>query len=158
MHRPWPNVDNKENLEQYLDKIIAFAKDFTILFPVHPRTKPVIEAIGKHYPNLQLVEPQPYLKFIYLLKNAEGSDYGFRRYYRRSYVSSVFRASRFGKIRERPETCTLGRNVLVGNNFGSWKKISVKFRRTSGKTFRSPSFGTVKQRERIVTILLDLKR
>ena len=35
MHRP-ANVDNKDNLKQYLDNITAFAKDFMILFPVHP--------------------------------------------------------------------------------------------------------------------------
>lgn len=155
MHRP-ANVDNKENLEQYLDNITAFAKDFTILFPVHPRTKPVIEAIGKHYPNLQLVEPQPYLKFIYLLKNAEGvitDSGGITEEATYLHIPCIT----LRENTERPETCTLGSNVLVGNNFGKLEENIAKISANQWKNVQIPELWDGQTAERIVTILLDLK-
>lgn len=154
MHRP-ANVDNKENLEQYLDNITTFAKDFTILFPVHPRTKPVIEAIGKHYPNLQLVEPQPYLKFIYLLKNAAGvitDSGGITEEATYLHIPCITLRDNT----ERPETCTLGSNVLVGNDFRKLEENITKISANHWKKVQIPELWDGHTAERIVNVLLDL--
>lgn len=154
MHRP-ANVDNKENLQQYLDNITGFAKDFTILFPVHPRTKPIVEAIGKNYPNLELVEPQPYLKFIYLLKNAAGvitDSGGITEEATYLHIPCIT----LRENTERPETCVLGSNVLVGNDFKALEENILKIAGNNWKKVQVPELWEGNTASRIVAILLDL--
>lgn len=154
MHRP-ANVDNKENLERYLDNITSFAKDFTILFPIHPRTKPVVEAIGKDYPNLILVEPQPYLKFIYLLKNAAGvitDSGGITEEATYLHIPCIT----LRENTERPETCVLGSNVLVGNDFKALEENIGKIAQNNWKKVQIPELWEGKTANRIVDIIMDL--
>lgn len=154
MHRP-ANVDDKENLERYLDNITAFAKDFTIVFPIHPRTKPVLESIGKQYPNLEIVEPQPYLKFIYLLKNAAGvitDSGGITEEATYLHIPCIT----LRENTERPETCVLGSNVLVGNDFNALEENIKKIAANNWKNVQIPELWDGNTANRIVKILLDL--
>lgn len=154
MHRP-ANVDNPKNLEHYLDNITAFANEFTILFPVHPRTKPVIEAIGKHYPNLQLVEPQSYLNFIYLLKNSEGvitDSGGITEEATYLHIPCIT----LRENTERPETCTLGSNVLVGNDFNALAENILKINQNNWKKVQIPELWDGHTAERIVDVIMKL--
>ncbi|ESU26176.1 wecB protein [Flavobacterium saliperosum S13] len=154
MHRP-ANVDNKENLERYLDNITTFAKDFTIVFPIHPRTKPIVEAIGKNYPNLEIVEPQPYLKFIYLLKNAAGvitDSGGITEEATYLHIPCIT----LRENTERPETCVLGSNVLVGNDFNALEENIMKIAHNNWKNVQIPELWDGNTANRIVEILLDL--
>lgn len=154
MHRP-ANVDNKENLQKYLDNITTFAKEFTVVFPIHPRTKPIVEAIGKAYPNLAIVEPQPYLKFIHLLKNASGvitDSGGITEEATYLHIPCIT----LRENTERPETCTLGSNVLVGNDVNALKE---NIERISGKNWKKvqiPELWDGATAKRIVEILSDL--
>lgn len=154
MHRP-ANVDDKENLERYLDNITAFAKEFTIVFPIHPRTKPIVEAIGKNYPNLEIVEPQPYLKFIYLLKNAAGvitDSGGITEEATYLHIPCIT----LRENTERPETCVLGSNVLVGNDFNALEENIRKIANNNWKNVQIPELWDGNTANRIVEILLDL--
>jgi len=154
MHRP-ANVDDKENLERYLDNITTFAKDFTIVFPIHPRTKPIVEAIGINYPNLEIVEPQPYLKFIYLLKNAAGvitDSGGITEEATYLHIPCIT----LRENTERPETCVLGSNVLVGNNFNALEENIVKIADNNWKKAQIPKLWDGHTANRIVEILLEL--
>lgn len=154
MHRP-ANVDDKENLEKYLDNITAFAKDFTIVFPIHPRTRPIVDAIGKNYPNLKIVEPQPYLKFIYLLKNAAGvitDSGGITEEATYLHIPCITLRDNT----ERPETCVLGSNVLVGNDFNALGENIKKIAENHWKEVRIPELWDGNTANRIVEILFDL--
>jgi len=154
MHRP-ANVDNKENLEKYLDNITHFAKDFKVIFPVHPRTRPIVEAIGKNYPNLEMVEPQPYLKFIYLLKNSSGvvtDSGGITEEATYLYVPCIT----LRENTERPETCVVGSNVLVGNDFVALEENLSKIASNNWKKSGIPELWDGKTAERIIDIVLDL--
>lgn len=154
MHRP-ANVDDKENLERYLDNITSFAKDFTIVFPIHPRTKPVLESIGKQYPNLEIVEPQPYLKFIYLLKNAAGvitDSGGITEEATYLHIPCIT----LRENTERPETCVLGSNVLVGNDFNALEENIREIAGNNWKNVQIPELWDGNTANRIVAILLDL--
>ncbi|MBT4337799.1 MAG: UDP-N-acetylglucosamine 2-epimerase (non-hydrolyzing) [Bacteroidetes bacterium] len=68
LHRPY-NVDDPNVLRNILDTLSQL--DELVLFPVHPRTKSILEthkiAVGK---NIQMIEPLGYLDFIYLQSNA----------------------------------------------------------------------------------------
>jgi UDP-N-acetylglucosamine 2-epimerase (non-hydrolysing) len=113
LHRP-SNVDNKNNLKDLLHLISNAASDYKIIFPVHPRTKKILEQIHNLNDNLILIEPLSYIHFINLLSNSIGiiTDSG-----------GITEESTYLKVpcitlrknTERPETCEVGTNVLVGN-------------------------------------------
>lgn len=68
LHRPY-NVDDPKNLNNIIDKLNEL--DFKIVFPVHPRTKQIIEknniGIGG---NILITEPVGYLDSLLMQKNA----------------------------------------------------------------------------------------
>lgn len=154
MHRP-ANVDNKESLERYLDNITRFAKDFTVIFPIHPRTKPIVEAIGKKYENLEIVEPQPYLKFIYLLKNSAGvvtDSGGITEEATYMHIPCIT----LRENTERPETCVLGSNVLVGNDFSALEQNIQNIATNNWKKSQIPHLWDGDTAKRIIDVILDL--
>jgi UDP-N-acetylglucosamine 2-epimerase (non-hydrolysing) len=135
LHRP-SNVDSCDGLKSLLDTIAIGARDYPIVFPVHPRTKKVMESIPSISEIFKLVEPQPYLEFNYLVKNAKAviTDSG----------GITEEATVFGvpcmtlrDSTERPETITIGTNELIGTSpenllpaleklfSGEWKRGSV---------------------------------
>lgn len=69
LHRPY-TVDNPANLKLILEKLSALGKQ--IIFPVHPRTKKVIEENKiKISENIKINKPIGYLDFIKLEQGAE---------------------------------------------------------------------------------------
>ena len=48
-----------------------FSHELPIIFPVHPRTAKTLLEIKNLPQNLHMVDPQPYLEFNYLVKNAK---------------------------------------------------------------------------------------
>ena len=74
LHRP-SNVDNKKSLECMMDSIIELTKHTMVIFPIHPRTKWRLDNFGiskkyKKIKNLLIIEPQGYIDFMCLQKNA----------------------------------------------------------------------------------------
>ncbi len=67
LHRP-SNVDDPENLKELLDAILEHSKPHHVLFPVHPRTRKIMEKLGYEDNRLIQLDPLPYLEFIYLVK------------------------------------------------------------------------------------------
>ncbi|VVB75983.1 UDP-N-acetylglucosamine 2-epimerase [Candidatus Tiddalikarchaeum anstoanum] len=65
------NVDNKNSLLSISNAINELSNDYTILWPIHPRTKERIKEfniiINK---SIKIVEPIGYLDFLNLIKNA----------------------------------------------------------------------------------------
>jgi len=74
LHRP-NNVDNKENLERIFSIFEGIDRETAIVFPVHPRTRKMIEEHGldrqgKSIANLRLLDPLGYLEFLNLMEHA----------------------------------------------------------------------------------------
>lgn len=65
------NTDGSGSLEKILDAFEQF--DAPVIFPVHPRTKPLVKSVHeKHdYKNIHFVEPVGYLDMIYLSQGAK---------------------------------------------------------------------------------------
>ncbi len=63
------NVDDPVRLKGFLSAIETGAGATTVVFPIHPRTRAVMQANGLET-SLRLIEPQPYLKFLDLMSNA----------------------------------------------------------------------------------------
>lgn len=134
LHRP-SNVDNIDNLTNLLNVILENTKH-PVVFPVHPRTKKVLDSIDYVNDRLLMVEPLGYLEFIYLVKHAKAVITDSGGITEETTVMNVpcltLRSST-----ERPETITIGTNELVGTDpinlvpllrkldKGEWKKSDI---------------------------------
>ncbi len=74
MHRP-SNVDRRGPLNRVLNMIEALTEDWTVVFPMHPRTRESLEDHGlweraENVDRLRVLEPLGYLDFLHLLEDA----------------------------------------------------------------------------------------
>ena len=135
LHRP-ANVDNKDNLKELITEIVNSAQCLPLIFPVHPRTAKMLETLGISYPNLKVIGPLGYLEFNYLVKNAKAVITDSGGITEEATVMGV-PCMTLRDNTERPETCTVGTNELLGTNpkniapafrtlfAGQWKKGSI---------------------------------
>lgn len=152
LHRPI-NVDNPTILASLLNNISTFLPDFKIIFPLHPRTKSIINSFLIPTNNIYLVEPQSYNEFIYLLNHSKAviTDSGG--------ISEESTALNIPCITlrdstERPETILNGSNVLIGNNIELLNENIHLIRLNKWKNAQLPLLWDGHAAERIVNILL----
>lgn len=72
LHRP-SNVDNCENLEVIVNALAELSENWTIVFPIHPRTLGRMVGFGlsfENHPRVRLLEPLGYLDSLNLTRNA----------------------------------------------------------------------------------------
>src|SRR4051794_5606537 len=113
LHRP-ANVDRPEVLRPIVRALEQIAQSMPLVFPVHPRTRPQLEAIGVTGRNIHLVDPLGYVDFVSLLSRARLvlTDSGGLQ------EESTFLGVPCLTLRdntERPVTITCGTNRLVGS-------------------------------------------
>lgn len=135
LHRP-SNVDNKEKLFAVLTAIASSLGENQVIFPVHPRTRKILNEIDLNFKQFHFIEPQHYLEFIYLIKNAKGIITDSGGITEEATVLNI-PCLTMRDSTERPETVTIGTNELIGEDLiklhdcikkiiaGSWKKGSV---------------------------------
>lgn len=114
LHRP-SNVDDPERLKQLLNILETETEDLPVIFPIHPRTKNNLEKFGIKLSQVKTVEPMGYLEFNYLVKNAKGVITDSGGITEETTVMKV-PCMTLRNSTERPETCTIGTNVLVGTD------------------------------------------
>jgi UDP-N-acetylglucosamine 2-epimerase (non-hydrolysing) len=124
MHRP-ANVDAAHSLAAMLAAIGAGARGLPVIFPVHPRTARTLEALGGLPANLHFVEPQPYLEFNYLVKHAKAVITDSGGITEETTVMGV-PCLTLRDNTERPETISIGTNVLVGTAPSKLKPVLDK--------------------------------
>ena len=117
LHRPG-NVDAEEGLEKIISIFEQLSARTSIIFPVHPRTKKMLERYGLgerawKIPNLQITEPLGYLEFLCLMDRAQllVTDSGGIQ------EETTFLGVPCLTLREnteRPITCEIGTNELCG--------------------------------------------
>lgn len=154
LHRP-SNVDEEHQLKNLIHKIVSLGKDFPIIFPVHPRTKKLLEGLDLNFENLHYVEPLGYLHFNYLVKYAFAMLTDSGGITEETTVMNV-PCITLRDSTERPETCEIGTNVLVGNDT---KKIEAAFKDLlSGhwKQGQTPELWDGKAAKRITDCLVDI--
>ena len=136
LHRP-NNVDDPANLKHLLDEIIKGASGRPVVFPVHPRTRKVMQGI--HLADgsvLHMADPMGYLEFNYLVERALVVITDSGGITEETTVMSV-PCMTLRNSTERPETVTMGTNELLGTNpdaiapamqtllSGQWKKGNI---------------------------------
>lgn len=135
LHRP-ANVDQEHKLKALMDAIIKSSRGLPLLFPVHPRTAKNLERIGLSAPNLHMIEPLDYLQFNYLVQYAKAVITDSGGITEETTVMHV-PCMTLRDNTERPETCSIGTNELIGTNpaaippafeklfSGNWKKGKI---------------------------------
>ncbi len=135
LHRP-ANVDDPKNLELLLQEITKHSQHLPIVFPVHPRTRKVLQQINIGFNNLIVCDPLPYLEFNYLVKHCKAVITDSGGITEETTVMSI-PCITLRNNTERPETCTIGTNELIGTNpesigpalkklfDGEWKKGGI---------------------------------
>lgn len=156
MHRP-ANVDDKHKLESILREIIARTQGYPIVFPVHPRTSKMLDGFGALDNNLILTEPLSYLEFNYLVKNALAvitDSGGITEETTVLHIPCIT----LRDTTERPETVTIGTNVLVGAGATNLKEYFDSIFLNQWKKGEIPPLWDGKASERIVQNLIALYR
>ena len=135
LHRP-SNVDEEQQLKTLITQIVSLGKDYPIVFPVHPRTKKLLSGLNLEFQNLHYVTPLGYLEFNYLVKHALAVITDSGGITEETTVMNV-PCITLRENTERPETCDIGTNILVGsdsekikNTFkmllsGAWKQGEI---------------------------------
>ena len=161
MHRP-ANVDEEAHLKALMEQIITNVHGLPIIFPIHPRTAKIFynlwgneEQLKALFPNLHIVAPMGYLEFNYLVERAKAVVTDSGGITEETTVMGV-PCITLRDNTERPETCTVGTNELIGTDpaavkpaldllfGGQWKKGAI------------PALWDGHTAERIVEILLEL--
>lgn len=119
LHRPG-NVDNQAVLAGILRAVGHLTERLPILFPIHPRTVKNLEAFGlldsvRSNQNLHLMEPLSYLPFIGLVAEARLVLTDSGGIQEETTVLGV-PCLTMRPNTERPITCHIGTNVLVGTD------------------------------------------
>ena len=161
MHRP-ANVDEETHLKALMEQIITNVHGLPIIFPIHPRTAKIFynlwgneEQLKALFPNLHIVAPMGYLEFNYLVERAKAVVTDSGGITEETTVMGV-PCITLRDNTERPETCTVGTNELIGTDpeavkpaldllfSGQWKKGAI------------PPLWDGHTAERIVEILLEV--
>jgi len=114
LHRP-ANVDEVEKLKRTMQAIVDNVRGLPVVFPIHPRTASVFRKYGIAAANLKVIAPQGYLEFNYLVQNALAVITDSGGITEETTVMHI-PCLTLRDNTERPETCTIGTNCLVGTD------------------------------------------
>ena len=135
LHRP-ANVDEEHKLKGLIQEIVDHSNGIPLVFPIHPRTAKVFQNLGIVHSNLHLIEPLPYLEFNFLVERAKAVITDSGGITEETTVMGI-PCMTLRDNTERPETCDLGTNELLGTDpkaigpamatlfSGEWKKGGI---------------------------------
>jgi UDP-N-acetylglucosamine 2-epimerase (non-hydrolysing) len=154
MHRP-ANVDEEHKLKEFIQSIDDNTQGMPVVFPIHPRTKGILEKAGILMKNIHLVEPLGYLEFNYLVKHAKGVLTDSGGITEETTVMNV-PCITLRDNTERPETIEIGTNELIGTTPKRIKPALEKLLAGHWKQGQIPEKWDGKAAERIVEVLIEL--
>jgi UDP-N-acetylglucosamine 2-epimerase (non-hydrolysing) len=172
MHRP-ANVDEENHLRAMMEQIIDNVHGLPVIFPIHPRTAKLFyglwgsgapdraeshagDELAKRFPNLHIVEPMGYLEFNYLVERAKAVVTDSGGITEETTVMGV-PCITLRDNTERPETCTVGTNELIGTNPAAIKPALDKLFAGEWKKGAIPELWDGHTAERIIAILSALE-
>ena len=159
LHRP-TNVDDIENVEHIIRLLNKLAEKRKIIFPVHPRTKTVLDRLNSVpadmlniSPNLILTDPIGYIDFLCLMKNAEFviTDSGGIQ------EETTFLNVQCITVREnteRPVTVDIGTNYLIGTNLKRLEETAIHILDGKIKNGKIPLYWDGSTSQRVVETLV----
>jgi UDP-N-acetylglucosamine 2-epimerase (non-hydrolysing) len=154
MHRP-ANVDEESKLKALIGEIITNVKGLPIIFPIHPRTAKIFRDLGIKADNLHIVEPMGYLEFNYMVKHSKAVITDSGGITEETTVMGI-PCITLRDNTERPETCTIGTNELIGTNPDAIKPALDKLFAGNWKKGGIPELWDGKTSDRIISKLIEI--
>lgn len=161
LHRP-SNVDRRDVLEGILAALAEIARQLPIVFPMHPRTRKMIDEFGlagylgqpEAGRGIITLEPQGYLEFMHLNMNARvvlTDSGGLQEETTVLGIPCITLRSNT----ERPITCLEGTNRVVGSGQGAILAAAAEVLEGRWPSGRVPERWDGRAAERIVEVLLS---
>ncbi|MCZ2481774.1 UDP-N-acetylglucosamine 2-epimerase (non-hydrolyzing) [Aquirufa nivalisilvae] len=154
LHRP-ANVDEESKLKELIDQIVIHSNQLPLIFPVHPRTKQILNRLEVNYNSLIQIDPMSYLEFNYLVKHAKAVITDSGGITEETTMMGV-PCMTLRNNTERPETISLGTNELLGVNPKAIAPALEKLFRGDWKKGGIPPLWDGKTGERIIQKLIQL--
>ncbi|MDF1560986.1 MAG: UDP-N-acetylglucosamine 2-epimerase (non-hydrolyzing) [Bacteroidales bacterium] len=155
LHRP-NNVDDPVNLRWLLDEIINSSKGLPIIFPVHPRTRKIINSFSESLSStVSMADPLGYLEFNYLVERSLAVITDSGGITEETTVMGV-PCMTLRDSTERPETVTMGTNELLGTNPDAIAPAMQKLLSDQWKKGSIPPLWDGHTSERIIEIISKL--
>jgi len=147
------NVDEKDKLEGIIGgmKMISDRFSLPVIYPIHPRTEKMLENLNLEFPEVvRLVKPLGYLDFLKLEVNAKLILTDSGGVQEEACIMKIPCVT-LRENTERPETISVGGNILAGTNPEKILK-SVSEMVSKKRKWRNP-LGSGKTAERIIEII-----
>ena len=150
LHRP-ALVDGPL-LAETIGQLAALARELPVVFPVHPRTRAMMEAIDAEHPGLLLCEPLGYLDFLSLLADARAvlTDSGGIQE-ETTYLGIPCFTLRANT--ERPITLSAGTNTLLGLDPAAITQIPLALAQRPANSPEPPPLWDGHAAERIADVI-----
>lgn len=157
LHRP-ANVDNGPVLTSIMAAIRDISARLPVVFPVHPRTSERLTTFGlmddlRREPAIRVIDPLSYLPFLGLVARSRMVLTDSGGIQEETTVLGIpcitMRANT-----ERPITCEIGTNVLVGSNADAVRRAAFHALQQNSGHHRIPEKWDGHAAERIVDIFL----
>lgn len=154
LHRP-SNVDDPAKLQSILEAVMESTAGYPVVFPVHPRTRQILNNLQLSYTNLIMIDPQGYLEFIYLVKHTKGIITDSGGITEEATVLHI-PCLTLRNSTERPETVSIGTNELIGDDIEKLKSCLEKIVQGNWKRGSIPEYWDGQTSIRIVSVLYAL--
>jgi len=154
LHRP-SNVDNLQVLGGIMEALDEIARETPVVFPVHPRTRPLVQGAGIDLSSerWKLIEPVGYLDFLKLMSCAHTMITDSGGIQEETTVLGV-PCMTLRENTERPVTVKEGTNMLVKPSQGAilqaWQRIN-----TDPPRGKVPKYWDGLAADRIVSVLAN---
>ncbi|HEY0390421.1 MAG TPA: UDP-N-acetylglucosamine 2-epimerase (non-hydrolyzing) [Solirubrobacterales bacterium] len=151
LHRP-ALVDGPL-LAETIERLAALAREMPVVFPVHPRTRTMMEAIASEHPGLMLCDPLGYIDFLSLLAEAGAvlTDSGGIQE-EATYLGIPCFTLRDNT--ERPITITAGTNTLLGLDPAAIAQIPAMLAERPSERPEPPPLWDGRAAERIADVVV----
>ncbi len=156
IHRP-TNVDDKKDLEKLLQVLKKIADSIEIVFPIHPRTRKMLEDYKISIDFLRTVPALGYLDFLRLMSDAKFVLTDSGGIQEETTVLGI-PCLTLRKNTERPITFSVGTNTVVGNEPTHIISEVKKILQGKAKKGNIPEFWDGRTAERICKIVYDYLR
>lgn len=137
-----------------IQEIIDHSGGLPLVFPVHPRTKKMLQNLGISHERLHMIDPLGYLEFNYLVESAKAVVTDSGGITEETTVMGI-PCMTLRDNTERPETITEGTNELLGTDPQAIKPAMEKLFSDNWKTGKVPYLWDGKTAKRIVEVLLQ---
>jgi len=121
------NVDSPENLKNIIRGLEAIHQEYSqpVIFPMHPRTRKMVEQFNIPLSGITVIEPIGFLEFLQLEANARLILTDSGGVQEESCILGVPCVT-LRNTTERPETIDIGSNMLVGTSPEQIRKGVIK--------------------------------